>query len=56
MNVIESLKGKVSRVVITDLKDTTFFANTVEGSVNDWSTLYLSSVRGLFGLSILALC
>ena len=25
----------------------TFFANTVEGAVNDWSTLYLSSVRGL---------
>ena len=24
----------------------TFFANTVEGAVNDWSTLYLSSVRG----------
>jgi bifunctional DNase/RNase len=27
VNVIESLRGKVSRVVITDLKDTTFFAN-----------------------------
>ena len=27
VSVIESLKGKVSRVVITDLKDTTFFAN-----------------------------
>lgn len=27
VNVIESLKAKVSRVVITDLKDTTFFAN-----------------------------
>ena len=26
VNVIESLKAKVSRVVITDLKDTTFFA------------------------------
>lgn len=27
VNIIESLKAKVSRVVITDLKDTTFFAN-----------------------------
>jgi MFS family permease len=24
----------------------TFFANTVEGSANDWSSLYLSTVRG----------
>ena len=27
VTIIESLKAKVSRVVITDLKDTTFFAN-----------------------------
>ncbi len=27
VSVIETLKAKVSRVVITDLKDTTFFAN-----------------------------
>ena len=27
----------------------TFFSNMVEGSVNDWSTLYLSSTRGFSG-------
>ena len=32
---------------ILGLSVLTFFANTVEGAVNDWSTLYLSSVRGL---------
>ena len=34
-------------VAILGLSLLTFFANTVEGAVNDWSTLYLSSVRGL---------
>jgi len=32
---------------VLGLSALTFFANTVEGAVNDWSALYLSTVRGL---------